>query len=107
TVRNVGSGAFVDVALMRAIDQDFIPGPRVVPAGHAIGITGGHCDSTGYAPGVQEQGPETGVADGPDAVLKAVRYQIKHGAKVIKICATAGVLSLEGSVGAQQLSETE
>ncbi|HKR60196.1 MAG TPA: amidohydrolase family protein [Pyrinomonadaceae bacterium] len=107
TVRNVGSGDFVDVALMRAIDQDFIPGPRIVPAGHAIGITGGHCDSTGYAPGVQEKGPETGVADGPDAVLKAVRYQIKHGAKVIKICATAGVLSLEGSVGAQQLSETE
>ena len=50
---------------------------------------------------------ETGVADGPDAVLRAVRYQIKHGAKVIKVCATAGVLSLEGPLGAQQLSETE
>jgi imidazolonepropionase-like amidohydrolase len=36
-----------------------------------------------------------------------VRYQIKHGAKVIKVCATAGVLSLEGPVGAQQLSEVE
>ena len=107
TVRDVGSGDFVDVALMRAIDQDFIPGPRVFPAGHSIGITGGHCDTTGYAPGVQEHGPEQGVADGSDGVLKAVRYQIKHGAKVIKICATAGVLSLEGPVGAQQLSETE
>ena len=107
TVRDVGSGYFVDVALMRAIDQDFIPGPRVFPAGHSIGITGGHCDTTGYAPGVQERGPEQGVADGTDGVLKAVRYQIKHGAKVIKICATAGVLSLEGPVGAQQLSETE
>ena len=107
TVRDVGSGDFVDVALMRAIDQDFIPGPRVFPAGHSIGITGGHCDTTGYAPGVQEHGPKQGVADGTDGVLKAVRYQIKHGAKVIKICATAGVLSLEGPVGAQQLSETE
>ena len=107
TVRDVGSGDFVDVALMRAIDQDFIPGPRVFPAGHSIGITGGHCDTTGYVPGVMELGPEQGVADGTDGVLKAVRYQIKHGAKVIKICATAGVLSLEGPVGAQQLSETE
>lgn len=107
TVRDVGSNDFVDVALMRAIDQQFIPGPRVFPAGHSIGITGGHCDTTGYAPGVQEHGPEQGVADGTEGVLKAVRYQIKHGAKVIKICATAGVLSLEGPVGAQQLSETE
>jgi len=107
TVRDVGSSDFVDVALMRAIEQDFIPGPRMFPAGHSIGITGGHCDTTGYIPGVRERGPETGVADGPEAVLKAVRYQIKHGAKVIKVCATAGVLSLEGPVGAQQLSETE
>ena len=107
TVRDVGSGDFVDVALMRATDQDFIPGPRIFPAGHAIGITGGHCDTTGYIPGVMELGPEFGVADGPEAVLKAVRYQIKHGAKVIKVCATAGVLSLEGPVGAQQLSEVE
>jgi imidazolonepropionase-like amidohydrolase len=107
TVRDLGSGYFVDVALMRAVDQEFVPGPRIVPAGHAIGITGGHCDATGYAPGVMERGPETGIVDGPDDALKAVRYQIKHGAKVIKICATAGVLSLEGPVGAQQLSEAE
>jgi imidazolonepropionase-like amidohydrolase len=107
TVRDVGSKDFVDVALMRAIDQEFIPGPRIFPAGHSVGITGGHCDTTGYAPGVQERGPEAGVADGPDAALRAVRYQIKHGARVIKICATAGVLSLEGPVGAQQLSEAE
>ncbi len=107
TVRDVGSGDFVDVALMRATDQNFIPGPRIFPAGHSIGITGGHCDTTGYIPGVIELGPESGVADGPEAVLKAVRYQIKHGAKVIKVCATAGVLSLEGPAGAQQLSEIE
>jgi imidazolonepropionase-like amidohydrolase len=107
TVRDVGAPGFADVSLMRAIDQGFVDGPHIVPAGHAIGITGGHCDVTGYAPGVDELGPENGVADGADQVLKAVRYQIKHGAKVIKICATAGVLSVEGPVGAQQLSEEE
>lgn len=107
TVRDLGSRDFVDVALMRAIEQEFIPGPRIFPSGYSIGITGGHCDTTGYAPGILERNAETGVADGPDDVQKAVRYQIKHGAKVIKICATAGVLSLEGPVGAQQLSEIE
>ncbi len=107
TIRDLGSTGFVDVALGRAIKQGFITGPRIIPAGHSIGITGGHCDITGLSPGILEQGPEEGVADGMDEVLKAVRYQIKHGAQVIKICATAGVLSLEASVGAQQMTAEE
>lgn len=107
TVRNVGSSGFIDVALARAIERGDFPGPRVVPAGHAIGATGGHCDATGYAPGLFEGSPETGVADGPQEIAKAVRYQVKHGAKVIKICATAGVMSYEGSVGGQQYTREE
>jgi imidazolonepropionase-like amidohydrolase len=107
TVRDVGAGGFADVALMEAIDAGWILGPRMFPAAHAIGITGGHADTTGYVPGVLERGPETGIADGVDEVVAAVRYQVKHGAKVIKTCATAGVLSFEGSVGAQQYSEEE
>ena len=83
---------------MHAIERGDIVGPRIVPAGHAIGITGGHCDETGFAPGLLERGPESRRRRRPrrDA-CKAVRYQIKHGAKVIKICATAGVLSFEGT----------
>jgi len=107
TVRDVGAGYFVDVALMRAVEKGVIDGPRIFPAGHALGITGGHGDVTGFAPGILERGPETGIADGPDEVIKAVRYQIKHGAKVIKVVATAGVMSFESSVGAQQYSEEE
>ena len=107
TVRDVGSVGFADIALMRAIEAGRVPGPRMFPAGHAIGITGGHADSTGFAPGLLERGPEGGIADGVDEVVKAVRYQIKHGAKVIKTCATAGVLSFEGPVGAQQYSLEE
>jgi len=110
TVRNVGQrgfGELVGVALMRAIDDGIIEGPRVIAAGHPLSITGGHCDVTGFRPGVLEFGPEAGVADGTEALLRAVRYQIKHGAKVIKVCATAGVLSFEGPVGAQQYSEEE
>jgi imidazolonepropionase-like amidohydrolase len=107
TVRDVGANGFADVSLMKAIDAGLVPGPRMIPSAHAIGITGGHCDDTGWAPGVNELGPKQGVADGVDEVVKAVRYQIKHGAKVIKVCATAGVLSFDATVGAQQLSDAE
>jgi imidazolonepropionase-like amidohydrolase len=107
TVRDVGAPAFADVSLMKAIDAGMVPGPRIIPSAHAISITGGHCDETGWAPGILEHGPEQGVADGVDAAIRAVRYQAKHGAKVIKICATAGVLSFDATVGAQQMSDEE
>jgi imidazolonepropionase-like amidohydrolase len=105
TVRDFGGD--VTVALARAVDRGDVPAPRVIPSRNALGITGGHCDVTGFAPGVLELGPKDGVADGPWEVVEAVRYQIKHGAQVIKTCATAGVLSLEGPVGAQQYSYEE
>jgi imidazolonepropionase-like amidohydrolase len=107
TVRDVGAGGFSDVALMRATESGKVLGPRIIPAGNAIGITGGHCDQTGWKPGVLETDWKQGVADGVDEAVKAVRYTAKHGAKVIKVCATAGVLSFEGPVGAQQLSAEE
>ena len=107
TVRDVGSRFFADVSLMRTVEEGMIEGPWIFPAGHAISITGGHGDITGFAPGILELGPKEGVADGVDEVIKAVRYQIKGGAKVIKVIATAGVLSFEGPVGAQQYSEEE
>ncbi|MFP3940634.1 MAG: amidohydrolase family protein [Thermoanaerobaculia bacterium] len=107
TVRDVGSSGFVDVSLAEAVEEGRVPGPRVVPSGHALSITGGHCDVTGFAPGILEQGPAEGVVDGPWEGVEAVRYQIKHGARWIKICATAGVLSFEGPVGAQQLTAEE
>jgi imidazolonepropionase-like amidohydrolase len=107
TVRDVGAGGFADISLMRAIDAGFVEGPRMIPSAHAIGITGGHCDDTGWAPGIHELDYRDGVADGVEEVLKAVRYQVKHGAKVIKVCATAGVLSFDATLGAQQLSDAE
>ncbi len=107
TVRDLGSADFVDVALMHAVERGDIDGPWIFPAGHGIGITGGHADVTGFRPGILQQGPEQGVADGPDQCVAAVRAQLKYGAKVIKCMATAGVLSFEDSVGAQQLSDVE
>lgn len=105
TLRDMSGPA--GIALQHAIESGLVEGPRLVSGRYSIGITGGHCDETGFAPGVLERDPEEGVADGPAALLRAVRYQIKHGAGFIKICATAGVLSHEGPVGAQQMSEEE
>src|SRR3546814_19051243 len=50
---------------------------------------------------------EEGIADGVDEVRRAVRYQIKHGAKLIKCCASGGVISSSGPPGAQQSSTEE
>lgn len=107
TVRDVGSGDFTDVALARAIDAGMVQGPRVIPSGHALSITGGHCDATGYRPGLLERDETTGIISGPWSAAEAVRYQAKHGARWIKICATAGVLSFEATVGAQQMTDEE
>jgi imidazolonepropionase-like amidohydrolase len=105
TVRDFGGQATVSYG--RAVERGDVVGPHVVPSRSPLGITGGHCDVTGFAPGVREIDYRDGVADGVDDVVRAVRYQIKHGAQVIKVCATAGVLSMEGPVGAQQYSEEE
>jgi imidazolonepropionase-like amidohydrolase len=108
TVRNVGaSGRFDDVALRKAINEGWVPGPRMQTAGHALGITGGHCDDNGYRPGLLERSIENGIADGPDQIRAAVRYQVKYGADVIKTCATGGVLSEGDAVGATQYSYEE
>src|SRR5437868_357221 len=108
SLRNVGaSGRFDDMALRKAINEGWIVGPRIETAGHAIGITGGHCDENGFRPGVVSLGPIDGVADGPEQIRQAVRLQIKYGADVIKTCATGGVLSEGDAVGATQYSFEE
>jgi imidazolonepropionase-like amidohydrolase len=107
TVRNVGSGNFDDVALRKAINEGYVPGPRMQTAGHALGITGGHCDENAFKPGLADGSPRTGIADGPDQVRQAVRYQAKYGADVIKTCATGGVLSEGDAVGVEQYTFDE
>lgn len=107
TIREVGSPGFADVATMKAIERGDIIGPHIIPSGHAISTTGGHCDYNGYAPSVIEGDYRSGIADGAEEIRKAIRYQIKYGAKSIKICATASVLTVGGPAGAQQFSEQE
>ncbi len=107
TIRNVGAPDFDDMALRKAVNEGNVIGPRMQNAGHAIGITGGHCDENGFRPGLMDGNPMLGVADGPDQIRAAVRYQAKYGADVIKMCATGGVLSEGDAVGVQQYTYEE
>ena len=107
TIRNLGSGNLDDLALRQAIDGGYIPGPRMQTAAHSLGITGGHCDENGYRPGLMDGDVRSGIANGPDEVRAAVRYQVKYGADVIKTCATGGVLSEGDAVGTTQYTLEE
>jgi imidazolonepropionase-like amidohydrolase len=83
TVRDLGGmgGASVDVA--RAVATGLIPGPRILAAGHALTVTGGHGHNVAFAREI----------DGVDAMRRAVREEIRHGATTIKLIATGGVLT--------------
>ena len=109
TVRDVGSSDLIDVGLRNAINAGKVPGPRMLVAFNAIGSRGGHCDPTGgFRPELlKEPGTDQGVANGPDEVRAAVRFDAKHGADVIKTCATGGVLSEADKVDSPQLTQAE
>ena len=106
TVRDVGAGEFIDVALRNAINRGDVVGPRMQVATLTVGATGGHGDTNGFSPYLKFGG-FSGLADGVDEIRKLIRFEIKYGADLIKILATAGVLSEEESVGAPQFSQEE
>ncbi len=110
TARDVGSEDFMDIGLRNAAAAGIIPGPRMMVAVHSIGSTGGHCDGqNGFRAGLfgRETGPDDGIVNSADEGRRAVRYNVKYGADVIKICITGGVLSLTDAVDVPQLTQEE
>ncbi len=115
SVRDLGSGYpnshdFPDVSLRNAINKGILPGPRMLVATHGIGATGGHFDHTnGFRDMLfgAEPGWSDGIADGPDAIRRAVRFEVKNGADVIKAAVSGGVLSLGDEVDVPQLDPAE
>jgi imidazolonepropionase-like amidohydrolase len=108
--RFIGSKEFVDVALRNSINKGVIVGPRMLVATFGIGATGGHFDSTaGFRDMLfgREPNYSDGMADGPDEVRKAVRFEIKNGADVIKAAVSGGVLSLADEVDTPQFTPAE
>lgn len=95
TVRCVGTPGNVDLVVRDAIARGRVPGPRIVAAGRTIAMTGGHGSTMAIE------------ADGVDAVVAAVRTQIKAGADVIKLMVTGGVLTPGGRPGMPQMLAEE
>lgn len=81
TVRDCGAADNIAIDLARAVADGSIAGPRILAAGRVITMTGGH----GYFIGRE--------SDGPDAVRRATRTELKAGAHFIKAMATGGVLT--------------
>ncbi|MBS0374279.1 MAG: amidohydrolase family protein [Proteobacteria bacterium] len=108
TVRVVGAGDWVDIALRNAIRAGLVQGPRIVAAAHAIGSPGGHCDQPPFPPErVKPLGTIDGICSGPESCREAVREQMKWGADVIKICASGGVFSESDPLKVPQLTPAE
>ncbi len=95
TLRDVGGGAGIDIAIRNAINNGAIVGPRIFVAGQALSITGGHGDSNDV-PGWVEEDPSVrggAIAYGPYGFREVVRQNVKLHVDHIKILATGGVLS--------------
>jgi imidazolonepropionase-like amidohydrolase len=80
-VRDLGAPGAEAVLVGRAVEAGTLPGPRVVAAGPAVTMTGGHIPYLGR------------IADGVEALRTAVRANLALGARCIKVVATGGVLT--------------
>jgi imidazolonepropionase-like amidohydrolase len=96
TVRDLGGREYAEIAVRDGVRAGVIPGPRVLCAGRAICITGGH--------GWRLVGRQ---ADGADDLRRAVREQLRAGADVIKLVATGGVMTPGVDPRAAQLTLDE
>jgi len=83
TVRDLGARGDSVIQVAGGVEHGLIAGPRILAAGRALTVTGGHGHNVGFAREV----------DGPDALRRAVREEIRAGATAIKLIATGGVLT--------------
>lgn len=109
TVRDLGDNGVNSIALRKAIDQGWIPGPRIFTSGKSLATTGGHADPSNALRGEYRRDPSPleGVINGPDDARKAVRQRYKDGADLIKLTATGGVLSLAANGQNPQFTDEE
>jgi imidazolonepropionase-like amidohydrolase len=108
SVREVGG---LGVHLARAVDEGTVAGPRIYAAGAILSTTGGHGDLHSFPlPWVDDfghAGGELRLADGPAECARAVREQLRANAKVIKVCASGGVMSEVDHPIHQQFTDAE
>lgn len=96
TVREAGSAQYSAFSLRRGTANGFITGPRIVAAGPALSIIGGHGDVTGFREDVHDVLDQGYTCTGALECAEKVRKASRAGADIIKITATGGVLSQQG-----------
>ena len=96
TVREAGSAQHTAFSLRRGTAEGMIPGPRIVAAGPALSIVGGHGDVTGFRPEINQILSSGYTCTGAVECAEKVRRASQNGADWIKITATGGVLSQQG-----------
>jgi imidazolonepropionase-like amidohydrolase len=108
TVRNLGSGDGVTLALRDAITKGWVDGPRILDAASSISTSSGHMDQRlGLNDQFREVVSTANVCDGPESCRQAVRLQVSRGADVIKIATTGGVNSFIGAGVGKQMFDDE
>jgi imidazolonepropionase-like amidohydrolase len=107
TVADLGAENQAIFALRDGIKRGDVAGPRIIAAGSAVSIHGGHGDVNGYSDEVMQVLRPTSVCSGADDCRRATREQVWHGADIIKITATGGVLSNTAAGLSQQFSDDE
>ena len=96
TVREAGSAQYSAFSLRRGTANGFITGPRIIAAGPALSIIGGHGDVTGFREDVHDVLDQGYTCTGALECAEKVRKASRAGADIIKITATGGVLSQQG-----------
>jgi imidazolonepropionase-like amidohydrolase len=96
TVREAGSGRETAFSLRRGTAEGIIPGPRIIAAGPALSIIGGHADVNGFTPEVNALLDSGFTCTGAAECAAKVRLASQNGSDIIKITATGGVLSQQG-----------
>jgi imidazolonepropionase-like amidohydrolase len=96
TVREAGSAQHTAFSLRRGTAEGLVAGPRIVAAGPALAIVGGHGDVNGFRPEINELLSSGYTCTGAVECAEKVRKASQNGADVIKITATGGVLSQQG-----------
>jgi imidazolonepropionase-like amidohydrolase len=96
TVREAGSAQHTGFSLRRGTAEGLIPGPRIVAAGPALAIVGGHGDVSGFRPEINQILASGYSCTGAVECAEKVRRASQNGADWIKITATGGVLSQQG-----------
>jgi imidazolonepropionase-like amidohydrolase len=107
TVADLGAENHAIFALRDGIKRGDVIGPRIIAAGSAVSVHGGHGDINGYSEEVMHVLRPTSVCSGADDCRRAVREQVWVGADIIKITATGGVLSNTAAGLNQQFSDAE